>query len=372
MKRYIDGKLYTLSGVKQLKLVFADANIPKRPHLMYDVIYDAILTSKNCPYLRMTVPSPIKPVPVDEIDDPDILDKYPITNYRNVKTVWLPRPKYYYLTKHFEQDVIDERGQPVFKDGIRQTIPWSGYEYWFSELQQSDSVVGRHIVGEPDKVGGDSAIYKNFNPDVHVGEMERSKRLPVRVGVDLGMYAAWIFVQENPDDTLYVFHEIIIDHKDGLITEQQVNDVVAPYKDDHLSTNPVKFVPDPAGRFGNASGVSAVTVMRRAQFIVENCKVANQDTDTRRDSLGYYLKNEMILISESCGHVIKGLQGGYRNKVTKSGLVLGTIEKNEFSHTIEALQYACVNSHRELTKRNKRKGLSYHESQSMFKIKPRR
>jgi len=369
MRRMIDGKLYTLSGVKQLKLVFADANIPKRPHAMYDVLYDAPLTGKDCPYLVMTVPSPIKPVPVVEIKDSTILEKYPQTTYKREKVVWLPRPNYYYLTKHFEQDVLDEEGEPVIVDGIRQTVPWSGYEYWFSEIQQNDSIVGRHIIGVPDQIGGDSAIYQTFDKETHVAEREFDKRLPVWVGVDLGLFAGWIFIQEYPDDTLHVFHEIVINHSDGLITEAQITDFVVPYKERMLKFNPSKFVPDPAGRFGNASGVSAVALMRKAGLIVENCKAMNQDTDTRRDSLGFYLKHDMITVSESCPHVIKGLLGGYRYKTTRSGVVSGMVDKNEYSHTIEALQYPCINLHRKLTKKLKSKaqGGSY-AKQSMLKI----
>lgn len=131
MEKTIDGKKYVLSGVQKLKMVFADANIPKRPHKMYEKLYDPP-TLDGSPYCLINPPAPIIPVEVSKIKDESVLQKYPVTRFEKKQVVWLPNPDAYFMTKHFETDVLDPvTGESVLdENGIAKTVPWSGYAYW--------------------------------------------------------------------------------------------------------------------------------------------------------------------------------------------------------------------------------------------------
>ena len=369
IEKVINDKKYVLSGVQNLKLVFADANIPKRPHAMYDVIYDRP-TLDGTPYLVITPPSPILPYPKSEMSQ-DVIDKYPSTRFEGKEVVWLPNPDVYFMTKHFETDILDPITQEQVTDehGVPQTVPWSGYTYWFNELKQSDSIVRRHVLGKPDTVGGEAAVYTHFDTRTDVVEKPYIKGLDVTVGYDPGKYSAFIFVQALKDGSLHIFHEIIFDREDSIRTRGQVEEFVAPYTHAKLSSSKVYFVNDPAGKNDNSSGESAVSVLHGAGLNVRPCLVANQDTVSREANLGYFIDNKLLTVSPHCKRIIGALSGGYCFKTTASGLVSNTIDKNIYSHAAEALQYACVNLYRDLVQ-GKRNGRTRYSG--IFKARARR
>ena len=354
MRRMIDGKLYTLSGTQQLKMVFADANIPARPHKMYDVLYDKVHKADS-PYLILTVPCPIRPVPVADVTKA-VREKYPLTRFEKKQVVWIPKPEHYYMQKHFETDVIDEvTGEPVVIDGVTQTVPYSGYSYWYNELQQSDSIVRRHVLGVPDTVGGESAVYKSFDKNESILSREISATGDIFCGQDQGLYAGWVFMQVMSDDTVHIFKEFAFDHEDGLITKDQIIDYIKPYIEEVLIFNRVVFVPDPAASNNTSSGLGAVALLRQAGMEVQLCKVPNQDTTGRIECLGDFISQNRVTVEPTCVRVVGGLLGGYQYKSTASGIVSDKVDKNKFSHIIEAAQYAFVNIHKMLDKRTKRR-----------------
>ena len=371
IQKTIEGKKYTLSGVQNLKLVFADANIPKRPHAMYEALYDRP-TLEGTPYLIITPPSPILPHDKD-LASKEVIAKYPSTRFEGKEVVWLPNPKVYFMTKHFETDMLNAfTGEPMqTPEGERVTIPWSGYTYWFNELNQSDSIIRRHILGKPDTVGGEAAVYTHFDNRKSVVDQDYVKGREVWVGYDNGKYSAFIFLQADKHNHLHVFHEIIFDREDAIRTRGQVFDFVKPYVENNLSSSMVFFVNDPAGAHDNSAGESAVSVLREAGLTVKPCMVANQDTVSREANLGYFVDNDTITISPHCTRIVGALSGGYCFKTTASGLVSDSIDKNIYSHAAEALQYACVNLYR-LIIQGKANGHVNNKYTGIFKARARR
>ena len=347
----IDGVKHTLSGTQHLKMVFADGNIPARPHKMYDVLYDRP-TLKGTSYLLLTPPAPIVPHPHDSFAQDklaELMALYPSTKFEKQMVIWLPNPKCYYMTKHFETDALDPlTGETLYEDGKPVTVPWSGYSYWFSELSQTDSIVRRHVLGKPDNIGGGSAIYTTFDKKEHVKPINYIVGRKVYVGYDPGKWASFVFLQIQDDKKIGVFHEIIFERDDNVRTRAQFADFVVPWVTQNLRLSDVYFIPDPSAQFGTAHGESPIAIMRELSLNVELCKVANQDTAARKDSLGYFLDAERFLVDPSCSSVEMGLVGGYRYVSLKSGVVSTAVEKNKYSHTIEALQYPMVNIYNEL------------------------
>ena len=122
IEKEIDGKKYILSGQNKLCVVLIDINIPPRPHPLYDNWYDKKDRS-NIPFCFFTPPQPIIPMRITDRIKKETLEKYPQSVYQGQQVVWVPNPKAYNFTRHFEE--LDEN---------RQRIPWTGYNYWLQQV----------------------------------------------------------------------------------------------------------------------------------------------------------------------------------------------------------------------------------------------
>ena len=113
---------------------------------------------------------------------------------------------------------------------------------------------------------------------------------------------------------------------------------------------------DPSGAYGTSAGEGAIPILREAGLPLRPCAVPNQDTSSRIDCLGFLIDSGKLTVDPSCVSVIKGLVGGYQYKKLRSGVVSDTIDKNDSSHTIEALQYPVVNIYRKIIRGKKNGG----------------
>lgn len=350
MSKVIDGRKYSLSGMQQLKIVLADANIPARPHQFYDKIYDD--PDQGQPIIhRIKPPSPLIRKPLDQVPQ-ELIDskKYPITTYEKQQVMWFPNPDCYHMTKHYEsrlvdkktgEDILDENGNPTFDT-------WSGYSAWYQELNQIDSIVRRNVIGEHDPLGGEVAIYQEFDPDNLDVVKKFNPNLQTWLGYDPGLYAGYILMQEYPDKTIHVFKEIVFEPLDEARGRTQIEDFVAPYITGLKSNLPIKSVVDPAALVDTSKGEGEATILRENGILIVPCRVLNQQVKTRQNCLGYYLKQGLITIDgKACPTLVKGIKGGYQWNSTKGGMVVGTVKKNKYSHPVEALQYPMVNFYHE-------------------------
>ena len=341
LEKVIDGKQHVLTGAQQLKIVMCDANIPPRPHMMYDRLYDNPELDSS-PYMMLTPPSPIIPIPIEEANEQLLANTtYPRTRYMRKDVVWVPNPDCYYMTKHFEVARHNDDGTVMMDEkGRKVTIPWTGYAIWYQELQQSDSIVRRHILGRPDTVGGDEAVYPTFDRDIHVGERKVISGDDVFVGYDPGNYAGVIFMQPQPGNHIYVFHEINFEPADGLTSRSQVEQFVKPYVDAHLRNHRVLFIPDPFAEVDTNQGEGLSAVLHSVGLKVGRCLVPNQNTVARVACMGYFIEQHKMTVSKNCSKLIMALSGGYAYKKLKSGMISEVINKDSpFSHIAEAAQY---------------------------------
>ena len=173
VQKAINGQMHTLSGADPLTMVFADMNIPERPHPVYDKLYDNPQLSHS-EYQIITPPSPIKAKHLEQAT-PEQLERFPTTQFQGKDVVWVPNPDVYWMTAHYEEAIL-ENGNPVLENGQLKTIPYSGYNYWLNRVNRDESYVNRLIVGKPNKLGGKAAIYKNFDKDKHQSTDGYNKR----------------------------------------------------------------------------------------------------------------------------------------------------------------------------------------------------
>ena len=377
IEKKINGKMYRLTGVTGLAIVLCDVNIPTRPHELYTHYYD-ISNKNDLPTKFLTPPPPLLHFPVDKVDQ-KILDMYPVTRFEGAEVVWVPNPKIYNMTRHYEEQ--DENGD---------SIPWSGYKYWFKRLHNTDSHVRRYIIGIPDTVGGEAAVYNNFRNDASTQrEHEPIFGREVFAGFDPGGHAAIVVGQLRDNNDLHWMKEFIVEPHDRVSTRLIFRDFFFPWCRKNLEGFVVRIVPDPAS---SSLGKSVMTGQeesvynmikdeikkemkrhRNVKYIVENCKVHNQATQVRIDSLGYFIdKGKLTADPKQCNNLISALGGGYQRKKLNSGVISDNIDKdNPYSHSAEAAQYVAVNLLYDIKKGRKNEGKK-NNSVTRVRRKPRR
>lgn len=349
IRKTINGREYMLSGQSNLSIVLADINIPARPHALYEEWYDKKDRS-NLPFVFFTPPQPIIPVKTENIKDLERLkEKYPVSVYGGEEVIWVPNPEAYNFTRHYEE-----------LDANMQRIPWTGYNYWLRQIYRDDSQVRRYIVGLPDTMSGEAAIYRNFVRDEKtLVKKEILPGKPVYVGYDPGGHSAFICLQKQDDGVLHFFKEFIFTLADNVSTREQIGDFLIPWCEQELKHMNIVVVPDPASAWLGKSRMSdttesALNVLQmlikdannrgRCHFGIELPRVRNQEEDVRQQSLKYFIDQKKLTIDPSCETFIDGLMGGYHYKMTRSKILSNQIDKDDPTcDVVEAAQYPVVN-----------------------------
>lgn len=350
ISKIIDGKKYTLSGSSKLAMVLCDVNIPERPHPLYTNYYDIVDKSK-LPYMFITPPSPLIYKPVGEVSK-EVSEKYPVTRYEGEDVVWLPNPECYNMTRHFEE-----------KNEDGSHVPWTGYGYWYNRLHRGDSEVRRFVLGRPDTVGGAAAVYSKFDREDENTVLCRdiNHLLPVYIGYDPGGHASLQLCQVVDGEAIHFFKEFSFIPEDGVSSRGHFKDYIFPYCNKHLAGCEVVLVPDPASvalgkNVISGHSESVIHMIKHEwqnylenenpsfKFKIQPCRVSNQDTATRVNSLGYFIDKGKLTVDPSSEELITALSGGYQRKKLRSGIISDNIDKdNPYSHPAEAAQYVAVN-----------------------------
>jgi hypothetical protein len=113
---------------------------------------------------------------------------------------------------------------------------------------------------------------------------------------------------------------------------------------------PIIIIGDPSGR--NKSTLyeeSEFDLLRRMGFKV--LPAPTNDLDPRLRAVEAWLlkqydgKGAILFDRLKCPTIIRGLAGGYRYAKTRNGTRKPLPDKNDYSHPIDALQYACLVAH---------------------------
>lgn len=370
IEREINGEKITLAGQNKTCIVLADLNIPSRPHPLYEKYYDkSDEDKKNSPYLFIDPPSPLLPLSYNKVmknlkaQGKELnTDRYRVKIFKGEKTIWAPNPEAYFMTRHFEE-----------KDDNGNNIPWTGYDYWFNLLHDTDNLIIRHVLGRPLSSGGDAVVYKKFDKDKAERYVEPDYNRDVYVGFDPGGYASFTILQDNDDNDIHVHKEFFFQPVDNESTRTVLSQHLFPYCEKMFSNITVYITPDPASSWLGKNKMVASTesvldiiyseIKKRKDnesnitYRVWPCIVNNQQVESRINSLGFYIDSQKITIDPECEYLFKGLNGDYHYIKLKCGKITENIDKKTLSsHVVESLQYPLVNLLDRFKRREKNKG----------------
>lgn len=113
---------------------------------------------------------------------------------------------------------------------------------------------------------------------------------------------------------------------------------------------PTALIGDPAGVAKSShSEETSFDLIKRTGF--QAFPAPTNDIDPRIRAIEAYLLQQrdggpaMLIDRERCPTIVRALGGGYRYEKTKTGQRKPAPAKNDYSHPIDALQYACLAAH---------------------------
>lgn len=206
---------------------------------------------------------------------------------------------------------------------------------------------------------GTAVFRESFKRSFHVHSYEHENEglmpvpnMPIIVGQDFGRDPWSVICQLDHKGRLLVLEEVAAEDI-GLELHLQRSLRPALQNMRYLG-RPIAVIGDPSG--GSKSSIYEETtfdVMKRMGFMA--FPAPTNDIDPRLRAIDAFLLSSRdggpgILIDEKrCPTIIRGLAGGYRYAKTKAGQRKPLPDKNEYSHPIDALQYACLASHGGMT-----------------------
>lgn len=197
---------------------------------------------------------------------------------------------------------------------------------------------------------GTAVHRETFKKSFHVVKAEDGGVTPVStyplvVGLDFGRDPCAIICQPDHRGRLLVLEEIIAEDT-GLELQLQ------------RSIKPTLLKPEYFGRpiiiVGDPSGTSKSTLYEESSFDMVKREGFNaypaptNDIDRRVAAVDSWLLMQrdggpgMLIDEEKCPVLIRALSGGYRYARMRNGQRKPTPDKNEYSHVMDALQYACL------------------------------
>lgn len=204
-----------------------------------------------------------------------------------------------------------------------------------------------------DDPSGSAVFRESFKRSWHVvDELEPVSGWPLVVGLDFGRDPCAVICQPDHKGRLLVLEEVIAE---DIGLELQLQRALRPalMQERYLGKG-VYIVGDPAGR-------QRSTLYEETSFdlIKRNGLHAypapTNDIDKRISAVESWLLGSrdggpaVLIDGGRCPTLIRGLSGGYRYGKTRAGVRKPTPDKNEYSHVLDAFQYACVAAHGGMT-----------------------
>jgi hypothetical protein len=200
-----------------------------------------------------------------------------------------------------------------------------------------------------DDPSGTAVFRETFKRNWHVAdEVFPTPSMPILVGIDFGRDPCAILVQCDHRGRLLVLEEIIAaDMGLELQLQQQVRPALMH---ERYFGKAVAFVGDP-------SGVAKSTLYEETSFdLIKRegfaCYPApTNDLDRRLGAVEAWLLGSrdggpaVLIDGTRCPTLVRALAGGYRYAKTKAGQRKPLPDKNQYSHVMDAFQYACLAAH---------------------------
>lgn len=212
----------------------------------------------------------------------------------------------------------------------------------------------RYVYAEyGDDPSGTAVFRESFSQRFHVVDyLEPVSTYPLVVGLDFGRDPCAVICQPDHKGRLLVLEEIIAE---DIGLELQLQRAIRPalMQEQYLG-KAVVIVGDPAGRQRSTLyEETSFDVVKRHGF--RAYPAPTNDIAKRISAVEAWLLGQrdggpaVLIDGERCPTLVRALNGGYRFAKTRQGVRKALPDKNEYSHVMDAFQYACVATHGGMT-----------------------
>lgn len=222
-----------------------------------------------------------------------------------------------------------------------------GFTYYHDMIKSmSDEAIDNLVLNNYGRDMSGRPVFPSFSRERHVVEaktLQINPNYPVIVGCDPGLNAAAVFTQMTPLGGIAIHDEVVTSN---LTFEQFIDEHLIPVlRTDKYRRVQIEVVIDPAALQRTAMSNLTPIAMLRQKGIAARPALTNK-LDPRLKAVEHFLnKDGRLLVSDACTKVVAGFSGGYRYARVRgaSGRVFKPEpEKNEYSHPLDACQYACM------------------------------
>lgn len=196
---------------------------------------------------------------------------------------------------------------------------------------------------------GTAVFRESFIRGFHVvDELKPISGQPLIIGQDFGRDPCSVICQLDHKGRLLVLQEVIAEDV-GL--EMHLEKVLRPM----LAHE--RYLGRPVAMIGDPSGVSKSSIYEETTFDVlkrlgfNAFPAPTNDIDPRLRAIEAFLLGQrdggpaMMFDRDRCPVLVRAMAGGYRYAKTKAGVRKPLPDKNEYSHVVDALQYAALAAH---------------------------
>lgn len=227
---------------------------------------------------------------------------------------------------------------------------------YYERLSRSNSPdwVKRYVHAQFGDDPSGTAVYReSFKTAFHVVDgLEPVAGHLLIVGQDFGRDPCSIICQVDHRGRLLILEEVMAE---DIGLELHIQRSLRPaLTQQRYMGRAVAIIGDPAGMSKDSIyEETSYDVLKREGFAA--FPAPTNDIDPRIRAIESWLlrqidgKGALLIDRKRCPKTIRALAGGYRYAKTKQGLRKPLPNKNEYSHIIDALQYACLAAHGRMT-----------------------
>lgn len=235
--------------------------------------------------------------------------------------------------------------------GLSPEADWLQYlpDGYYENLCEgkSDAWIDVYVHGKFGSSLSGKPVFPGFNPDFHVAKSRLrpivSLEKPLIIGMDFGLTPACTINQQDLRGRFLTFAELT---SENMGITRFLDTKLTPMLADRFAGHPVIIIGDPAGsQRAQTDERSVFEVIRSRGFKIIPARtnsIAARIAAVEGLLAGQVDGGARHLIDPECRSLIKGMRGGYRFKIKKSGDMDDAPEKNQYSHLADGHQYAAL------------------------------
>jgi hypothetical protein len=215
---------------------------------------------------------------------------------------------------------------------------------------KSEEYVRTFVLCEYGRSAGGKPVHPAFNRELHVSKtpLIPDKNSVLLISADFGLTPAIVLMQQNAWGQVVVLDEIVTF---GMGIERAIEEKLLPLMRQRFDGFDAQVTGDPSGATGSQSDeTSCLQVFQRYRNKgLGKTKLAwSNNPIHRQGALDYFLTRLVgqgkpaFLIDPRCEWLIAALSGKYAFKKFKDGRESAEVEKSDWSHVAEALQYGAM------------------------------